>query len=832
MGIEKFFSSIRKNNISDKFIKPFNKQINTEYFYIDLNSIIYSYGHKKTQSELNYIINCIINKNYNNKFLKLINKYEIKENISLDEFKNKFTEHHVDKLIINEVINYIKNMLKHYIISKNLSLLYIAVDGVPSKSKMMTQKIRRYNGTLMSNISKKIYEKHIKDIKKHEKRYIYEENKISWNRGKITPGTEFFDKLNYKLSTNKFINELKLICPNLKKYIFSGLYEPGEGEKKIVDHLRTLKNIKRKYLIYSPDSDVILLSLLLNTEFNDSNKQRIYTLKMLRHNQQKDNYDIIDMDIFGDELYNYVFSKIGNNKLNRGKIINDIVFIYTMFGNDFLPKIESINVKYDFFEIINIYSKILILLKDKINFNYLIYYSKKIGLKKINYLFFYNLIKELQMNESERLYKVYMQTNYRNYDKIKKILDTDDINFKKDLEEFLKKLQKFNNDIKKVSTIQKLDLWLSDKPFIKIMMKLTNLNKVNDARHFIDIYYNYYEKFNITPKINILFQKFGRNIDNYFFNKKYTSRLDYLGNNVKLLDFDKEITQFENMLDEYNNKLNNNELILGKIWIDKKNYNLEYNNIFDDINKYYKHFFNIKIEKGINNTNTNKMVEKYMEGIMWVFNYYYNYFNINENREYAHTWHYRYAKAPLLKQIYYYLKKNNNLDFINKNITKKYIVERHNFFDCLEHFLYTSPPKNIKTLAPKEYINLTKNKKFYIDMDRIIDNIWKNKSNNEIDCTGEIFLSKCHFTKVIKLNINDLNFIKEIRKIKLDEEKSVLKGSRYGINKILEHEYFKTTSLDNIKNNNNKYKKKYIDNKNMNDKIKYKYFKYKFLTNK
>ena len=98
--------------------------------------------------------------------------------------------------------------------------------------------------------------------------------------------------------------------------------------------------------------------------------------------------------------------------------------------------------------------------------------------------------------------------------------------------------------------------------------------------------------------------------------------------------------------------------------------------------------------------------------------------------------------------------------------------------------------------------------------------------------TGEIFLSKCHFTKVIKLNINDLNFIKEIRKIKLDEEKSVLKGSRYGINKILEHEYFKTTSLDNIKNNNNKYKKKYIDNKDMNDKIKYKYFKYKFLTNK
>tara|TARA_S200000501_G_scaffold366600_1_gene401568 strand:- start:670 stop:2250 length:1581 start_codon:yes stop_codon:yes gene_type:complete len=524
---------------------------------------------------------------------------------------------------------------------------------------------------------------------------------------------------------------------------------------------------------------------------------------MLRHNQQKDNYDIIDIDTFGDELYNYVFSKIGNNKLDRDNIINDIVFIYTMFGNDFLPKVESINVKYDFFEIINIYSKILILLKEKINFNYLTYYSKKIGLKKINYIFFYNLIKELQINEHDRLYKVYMQTNYRNYDKIKKILDTNDINFIKDLKKLLKKIQTFNNDVKKAPDIQKLDIWINDKSFIKIMIKLTNINKVNDIRHFIDIYYNYYQKFNNTPKINILFQKFGRNIDNFFFNKKYTSRLDYLGNNIKLLDFDKEITQFENMLDEYNNKLNNNELILGKIWIDKKNYNLISNNISNDINNYYKNFFNIKIKEGANNISTDKIVEQYMEGIIWVFNYYYNNFNINENREYAHTWYYKYPKAPLLKQIYYYLKKNKNLDFINKNITKKYIVERHNFFDCLEHLLYTSPPNNIRKLAPKEYISLIKNKKFYIDIDKIINNIWEKKNNNEINCSGEIFLSKCHFTKLIKLNINDIQFIKEIRKIKIDEEKSVLKGSRYGINKIIEHQYFKTTSLDNIKNNNN-----------------------------
>ena len=596
MGIEKFFSSIKKNEVSDKFIKDF-KRTDTEHFYIDFNSIVYTYGHKQVQYELNYILNSIINKNNNNKLLKLCNKYNIKTNITLDEFKKKFTDDHVDNVIVNKVIDYIKKMLKEYIISNNLLFFYIAIDGVPSKSKMITQKIRRYNGTLMSFVNKKIYEKHKKDIKKNINRYIYEENRISWNRGKISPGTLFMDKINNKLSNDRFINEIKLICPNLKKYIFSGSYEPGEGEKKIVDHLRTLKNIKSKYLIYSPDSDVILLSLLLNTKFNDINNQKIYSLKMLRHNQQKNNYNIIDIDNFGDELYNYVFSKIGNNKLDRDYIVNDIVFIYTIFGNDFLPKIESVNVKYDFFEIINIYCIILKKLKGKINFNYLIFYSKKDGLKNINHLFFFNLIKELQMDEGGRLYKVYMQNNYRNYDKIKKKLKSSDIDFKKNIEDFLNKLKKFNKDISLSSKKDDLNKWLkNDLSFINKLMNFSNL-RVDNPSDFINMYYDYYKKFDMPPKINIIFQKYGRNIDDFFFNKKFKSRLDYLGDNIKLLEYDKEITQFENMLDEYKDKLNNNALELGKIWINKKNYNLEYNNIFDDTKKFYKHFFKTKVEK-------------------------------------------------------------------------------------------------------------------------------------------------------------------------------------------------------------------------------------------
>jgi len=38
------------------------------------------------------------------------------------------------------------------------------------------------------------------------------------------------------LSNKEFINKVKLICKNLKDYIYSGTNEFGEGEKKIVDY--------------------------------------------------------------------------------------------------------------------------------------------------------------------------------------------------------------------------------------------------------------------------------------------------------------------------------------------------------------------------------------------------------------------------------------------------------------------------------------------------------------------------------------------------------------------------------------------------------------------
>ena len=71
-------------------------------------------------------------------------------------------------------------------------------------------------------------------------------------------------KMDKRLSSFNFKNKIKEFCINLETYKFSGIYLRGEGEKKIVNDLRSLHGEKSNYVIYSPDGDVIVLSLLLN----------------------------------------------------------------------------------------------------------------------------------------------------------------------------------------------------------------------------------------------------------------------------------------------------------------------------------------------------------------------------------------------------------------------------------------------------------------------------------------------------------------------------------------------------------------------------------------
>jgi 5'-3' exonuclease len=809
MGIERFFSSIENNN----YINEFNKKINSEYLYIDFNSIVYI-THKHVIKDLNYVLLQIIKEENNDKKAELIcKKYNIEKKDKIESYLKQITNDFLIKVIVNNTEEYITDkILESYIITDKLKYFYIAIDGVPSYSKINEQKKRRYLSPIQVGIQNKVFEKHENELKKNKKKYLYEKNKIHWNTGNISPGTNFMYEMDKKLSSIEFKNKIKKICINLEKYTFSGVYQPGEGEKKIVNDLRSLKGDKGNYVIYSPDGDVIVLSLLLNNEFNKDNKQKISSLKMFRHNQQKKKYDIIDIDKFSESIYNYCLKKLNNDyNLDKTSIIDDICFIYTIFGNDFVPKIYGINVKFGLEEIYDYYIQLLRSNKKK-NYNYLIYYSNK--KKKIDLNILTELFKLLKENEIIKNEQVYIQENYRNYLIIKKKLYASEKNFMEKFYYFINKLKNFNEDIKKNNKIHDYTNYSEFIKQLKRFTKLTNNKEINEF-DFINLYKKYYDQNKRLPNVNLYFVKYEKSINSFFFMNKLNESYD---NNFELYDYDKEIFKVNYMLDEYKEIFNNKNIKLGKLNIDN-NFNITKESYKLSSKKYYDNFFNDK---------KNNIVESYIEGLLWVFDYYYNQFDKKLLNDYSNIWYYKYEHAPLITDIYYYLQNNKNkLDNINLN---KYFIKSDNFFKTLEHLMYVSPPSTLYELVPKYYHHFLKNNNYYPNMNQIINNII-NKKNDEIDCSGALFFSKCNL-KILSKNININSFIKDIRKIKLKKNDDIV---RNGLdNEVVVYKYSKIIKLNEVKRAKNYYaeyinkyilhKKNYKETGLLSEKIIYKYY--------
>ena len=284
MGIERFFSAINKNFDVVDEIM-LGKKIKCNAFLIDFNSIIHY-----TSSKL----------------LNEMNKKEIEtELINLDEIEDK---------IILEVKNYLDDLL----LKVDTKLVYIALDGVPTLAKMLEQKKRRFIGDLIDKL-----------VSKYALPY-------NFNKSLISPGTKFMKKVITYLNNEEFQNDT----------IISDTNDTGEGEFKILDYIR--KNKIDDFVIYSPDADLIVLSMILWTENKESK------IKILRFDSNTEVLNIIHIN----SLINYfVFYQEERIKMEIEpiKFIRDLCLIFTIFGNDFLPKIEQISVNMDLYLLFDLY---------------------------------------------------------------------------------------------------------------------------------------------------------------------------------------------------------------------------------------------------------------------------------------------------------------------------------------------------------------------------------------------------------------------------------------------------------------------------------------------
>ena len=162
-----------------------------------------------------------------------------------------------EELLLYSIIKQLEHVICEVI--KPSKIVYIAMDGVPPRAKMIQQRARRY---------KLLKEQSFKESL--EKKYKIEIPTVQWNRSAISPGTTFMIKLS-KLIVKHIKQRTFQAYSNNVSVVFSDSSVPGEGEHKLLPTLHKVGSDENT-VIYSPDADLVVLSIM-------SNIRNIYILR-------------------------------------------------------------------------------------------------------------------------------------------------------------------------------------------------------------------------------------------------------------------------------------------------------------------------------------------------------------------------------------------------------------------------------------------------------------------------------------------------------------------------------------------------------------------------
>jgi len=594
MGIEKFFNTIKKsygNKIITK-IEP-NTYFPNNHLFLDFNSIIHIISQSVTNSiiylyhiynisnvkpDIITIVNSNIKYHINNISSDIILKgiinlsdlsqsdntdYEKSINfnkLTIDDINNEFFDllmknDNIDKLVINKVANYVIYLCS---LLPTLQYLYMAIDGVPLYAKMIEQKKRRTIGHIVDEAKKAILESYKKELdvdpnindlsnEIYYNHYQFEikSRKLKFNKNKISPGTQFMSMLQDYIV--KYLN-LKLKI----KIELDPFENFGEGEKKIVFKINQLDC--DSIMVFSPDADVILLML---NELNNRN------IDILRYDQQLLQLDIININ----ELHKIIMEYMKYQNLEKDKqhnIIKDVIMLFTILGNDFLPKIEQINTNRNIKNIFDAYISLNIknsyLFHPNINYQLLkqFFINLRNILPKYNNTFrHYNKDWKLLPDQIVNSNAIHYYTHIFNLDNLSNIYEPTSIN------------KLINNKINKLT-----------KKYIVGMIWLKKYYLDHD-----DSYRFFYYKYDIAPTINQLIEvldklktdkKLINNLERCKYNK-YFSPIEQLifitPINISYI-VDKKLVneKIQKKIDDYD--LENNQ----EISFDVKNYKI---NLFD-----------------------------------------------------------------------------------------------------------------------------------------------------------------------------------------------------------------------------------------------------------
>lgn len=188
--------------------------------------------------------------------------------------------------------------------------LFISIDGVPPKTKIIQQRRRRYLSCFMREA-------------------LGDEGQ--WDTNAISPGTRFMARLNDRLAkySHEKVNTVK----------FSGSEDPGEGETKIFDYL-TNNDTHPHVIVYGLDADLIMLSLLLK-----SCSVRLMRESKFYHLNVQEPFVYLDIDMLSRDIHTYMRGVLNEAHSLTKNHIETYVVLSMMVGNDFLPPLSYLKIR-------------------------------------------------------------------------------------------------------------------------------------------------------------------------------------------------------------------------------------------------------------------------------------------------------------------------------------------------------------------------------------------------------------------------------------------------------------------------------------------------------
>ena len=206
--------------------------------------------------------------------------------------------------------------------------IFIAFDGVAPVAKLEQQRNRRYKSNFLSKVNEHF------------------DKKQQWKLASITPGTNFMKKLSSFVNTYFKKNNKRFTVKNI---IISTSNEPGEGEHKLYEYIRTHPDQHRDKItiIYGIDADLIMLCL---NHLPICNKLYLYRetpyfIKSLCKDLEPEKCYLLDIP----RLANLIIKRMNDYKeanfIHEKNKLYDYILLCFLLGNDFIPHSPYLNIR-------------------------------------------------------------------------------------------------------------------------------------------------------------------------------------------------------------------------------------------------------------------------------------------------------------------------------------------------------------------------------------------------------------------------------------------------------------------------------------------------------